>query len=256
VYSCRIVYRTLLFDIDIIHYHSLSVWLQVHRNRLGDECRSPSRYEIFPTQRHDFIAFWRQLHTLWNILVFCSATSEALRSTWKYSESTWEAHRFAFSLFGSFWKLLEGSVWLFRLAELSSYDFQNILPFADAVKTMYMNNNSHIALWLTSKQGQQLLLLHWCSFSRWYRERFAYSFSHEGGQYFLHGWQQPIAPLITQDTRPTIIDALETLIFSMGKDACLCLFWWLTWPIHPEQTLLCKFQHFAMSSSIFKWDDT
>jgi hypothetical protein len=30
---------------------------------------------------------------------------------------------FEFSLFGSVWELLEGSVWLFRIAESLSYDF-------------------------------------------------------------------------------------------------------------------------------------
>jgi hypothetical protein len=46
-------------------------------------------------------------------------------------QSTCEEHRFAFSLFGSFWELLEGLVWLFRIAESLSYDFQTILHFAD-----------------------------------------------------------------------------------------------------------------------------
>jgi hypothetical protein len=41
------------------------------------------------------------------------------------------AHRFAFSLSGSFWGHLEETVWLFRVAELFGYDFQTILHFAD-----------------------------------------------------------------------------------------------------------------------------
>jgi len=47
------------------------------------------------------------------------------------SQSTWETHHFAFSLFRSFWELLEQLVWLFRIAESLSYDFQTILHFAD-----------------------------------------------------------------------------------------------------------------------------
>jgi len=49
------------------------------------------------------------------------------------SQSTREAHRFAFSLFGSFWDLLEGMVWLVRIAESLSYDFQTTLHSADVV---------------------------------------------------------------------------------------------------------------------------
>ena len=46
----------------------------------------------------------------------------------------WEhlrAHRFAFSLSGSIWDHLEGSVRLFRVAELFGDDFQTILHFAE-----------------------------------------------------------------------------------------------------------------------------
>jgi hypothetical protein len=44
-----------------------------------------------------------------------------------------KAHRFAFNLSGSNWEHLESSVWLFRVAELFSSDFQTILHFADNV---------------------------------------------------------------------------------------------------------------------------
>ena len=49
VYSCEKVYRIVLFDLDSIYYHSWRVWLHVHWNGLGDECRSPSSSEILPT---------------------------------------------------------------------------------------------------------------------------------------------------------------------------------------------------------------
>jgi hypothetical protein len=42
-----------------------------------------------------------------------------------------KAHRFAFSLSGSILQHLEGSVWLFRVAELFGYGFQTIGSFAD-----------------------------------------------------------------------------------------------------------------------------
>jgi hypothetical protein len=50
----------------------------------------------------------------------------------KYSQSTSDAHRFAFSLFGSVWELLEGSVLPFGIAESLSYDFRTISHCADA----------------------------------------------------------------------------------------------------------------------------
>jgi hypothetical protein len=59
----------------------------------------------------------------------------------KYSQSTSEARRFAFSLFGSVWELLERSVWLFRTAESLSYDFRTILHFADEEASNLMKYN-------------------------------------------------------------------------------------------------------------------
>jgi hypothetical protein len=63
-----------------------------------------------------------------------------LQEHWGTPESTaqsaWKAHRFAFSLFGSFSELLEGLVWLFRIAESLSYDFQTILHFADVLRCL------------------------------------------------------------------------------------------------------------------------
>jgi len=46
------------------------------------------------------------------------------------------------------------------------------------VKTMYIDNNGHLPLWLTMMHGQQLLTLHWCSFSWWGREHVAFSFAY------------------------------------------------------------------------------
>jgi len=83
VYSCEIVYRIVLFDIDIIYYHFQRVWYQVHWNCPGDESCRPWHSKILPTETHNFIAFCRRLHTLSNILVFCSTTSEAFRSARK-----------------------------------------------------------------------------------------------------------------------------------------------------------------------------
>jgi len=127
------VYWIVLFDMDIIDYHTRRVRHQLHQNQLGDECHSPSSSQILPTSRHDVKAFWRQLHTLQNNPVFCSATSEALMSTWEYSRSTWDAHRVLLNLCRIFWELLEWSVQLTRIAESSSYDFSTISHCTDVL---------------------------------------------------------------------------------------------------------------------------
>jgi hypothetical protein len=90
---------------------------------------------------------------------------------------------------------------------------------------MYIDKNSHIALWLTMIQSQQSLTLRWRSFARSGRERFAFSFSSKGGQYFMLDCLQPVAPQITQATRPTIVDTLLTLIIKMGWEGCRNLFY-------------------------------
>jgi len=79
----------------------------------------------------DFVAFWRQLYILEHILVFCSTTSGALRRTREVVLEHLRAHRFASRISGSIWKHLEASVWLFRVAESFSYNFQTVLDFAD-----------------------------------------------------------------------------------------------------------------------------
>jgi len=71
-------------------------------------------------------------YTVQDSLVFWSTTSGALRSTQEVVSEHLGAHHFAFSLSGSIWKDLEGSVWLFTVAELFWYNFQTILHCADA----------------------------------------------------------------------------------------------------------------------------
>jgi len=98
----------------------------------------------------------------------------------------------------------------------ATMEFSSAIQSTKIVKTMYMHNNGHIALWLTIMQGQQSLTLQWHSFSRWDSECFAFSVYFEGGQYSIYGYLQRIAPQITQDTRPMIGDASLTLIFQTG----------------------------------------
>jgi len=81
---------------------------------------------------------------------------------------------------------------------------------------MYIDHNGHITQWFTIMGGQQLLTLHWCSFSTWGRVRFTFSFAYQGSQYSVYDYIQPVALQITQDTWPTILDAPLTPIFMMG----------------------------------------
>lgn len=55
-----------------------------------------------------------------------------MRSTKVVISAYLRAGYFVFNLSGGIWEHLEGSVWLFRVAELFSYDFPTILHFADA----------------------------------------------------------------------------------------------------------------------------
>jgi len=93
-----------------------------------------------------------------------------------------------------------------------------------AVQPMYIQNNGHIALWLTMMQGQQSLMLRWCSHPSWDRVHVVFSFSYKGGQYFVYNCLQPVALPITQDTTPTIVDAPLMLILKMRQAACRFLF--------------------------------
>ena len=93
------------------------------------------------------------------------------------------------------------------------------------VKAMNIDHNGHIALWLTMKEGQHSLTLHWRSFSTWGKEHFTSSFSYKGSLYFVHDCLQPVTPQITEDTWPTIVDAQFTLIFMMGQGGYHNLFY-------------------------------
>jgi len=52
---------------------------------------------------------------------------------------------------------------------------------------MYVNNSSHLALWLNMIQGQQLLMLHWCSISRCSSERISVCSDFYGSQCIQNG---------------------------------------------------------------------
>jgi len=67
---------------------------------------------------------------------------------------------------------------IYRATTKHSWAFWHMMT----VKTMYIDNNRHIVLWLTMIEGQQLLTLCWRSFWRWGSKRFTFTFAYKGSQ--------------------------------------------------------------------------
>jgi len=78
--------------------------------------------------------------------------------------------------------------------------------------TLFMTVCNLLPYGLPKIHDQQLLMLHWCSFSRWGRESIEVCFAYKGGQKFIYKCLQPIGGVITPDARPNIVDAQLTLI--------------------------------------------
>jgi len=94
-----------------------------------------------------------------------------------------------------------------------------------AANIFIMPHSNQVSNYLPNLQDQKLLTLCWHSFSEWGRERVTSSLAYNASQYLIYECLQPIATHITQDARPKIVHALVTLIFRMGKGACLSLLW-------------------------------
>lgn len=89
----------------------------------------------------------------------------------------------------------------------------------------YMNHSHKITHRLCNMQDDQLLLLDWCSFSGWDRERLMSVFAVKGGQYHIYGGFQLITSEVNQDGRPKVTATWWTLIFRMRQDVCRCYFY-------------------------------
>jgi hypothetical protein len=61
---------------------------------------------------------------------------------------------------------------------------------------------------------------------------FTFSIAYKESQYCVYDYVQLLAPQITQDTRPTMVNDPLTLIFMMGQGAVHLLFCLLRQPIH------------------------
>ena len=94
-----------------------------------------------------------------------------------------------------------------------------------------MHSSDQIASQLPDLQDQKSFTLCWRSYSGWGRERVAHSVAWNASQYHIYEWPQQINPQITNDARPTIVDAPLTLIFRIGHGACFSLFCLKSQPI-------------------------
>jgi len=103
-------------------------------------------------------------------------------------------------------------------------DFQNravtvwLTPSPSNVASMLvMARTDHVTIQLPYLQHSKSLMLHWRSFSGWGSEHDNIIFGLEGSQYLVYEWLQPFATEITQNAQPTTVDALLTLISSLGQ---------------------------------------
>jgi len=87
---------------------------------------------------------------------------------------------------------------------------QSVMPINGA-RNSFLTFCNLSAVWSPRIQDQQLLTHCWCTFSRWGRERFTFSFNFKVCQSFIHDSVQPITTHITQNTLPTMVEAPLTL---------------------------------------------
>jgi len=103
---------------------------------------------------------------------------------------------------------------------------------------------------LPKMQDQYSLTLHWRWFSRLGREGFTFSFCYKGSHLYVYRWVISGALQITQDTRPTIVDARLTHIFRMSEGAFICTFWLQRRPMQWQWTASYQYHYFTILSSI------
>jgi hypothetical protein len=101
---------------------------------------------------------------------------------------------------------------------LSSVSYEN------AASTSYINTCLEVTLRLDMMQDQKWLKLHWRTFSVLGLEHVDIVFAAKHSQCLIYGCLQPITTSVSQNAKPTIIDAPLTLIFEMGKSLCHLLF--------------------------------
>jgi len=120
-----------------------------------------------------------------------------------------------------------------------------------------MDDYCHSTGALSEMQGQQSLILCWCSFLEHGSDIFARVFPYNGGWWFDSELLGENSRGIFRDAKPTIIDSLLMLIYWKGQRACQLPFWLYSRPIH---ILWCHgtMQHFAcpMWKTENRWGST
>jgi len=117
-----------------------------------------------------------------------------------------------------------------------------------AAYTSLMTVCNRSPLRLTMMHGQTSLMIRWCSFWEWGRECVTFSCDYQCGLYLIYEYLHSIATQITQDSRPTIIDTVLTLIFKTGQGVCLSVFWLYSLSITQKTTITYWSQWLAMNS--------
>ena len=109
MYSCEIVYRILLFDIDYIFIIPRESGSRCTGIVLETSVIVPAAPKFYQLKGRFYSILKMTSHSLdYSCILFRYFRSVEKQLT--FSQSTSGAHRFAFSLFGSVWELLEGSV--------------------------------------------------------------------------------------------------------------------------------------------------
>jgi len=80
-------------------------------------------------------------------------------------------------------------------------------------------------------QDQKSFMLHWRSVLGGSSDIMSSIFAHQGLQYYEYGWMLLHSPVIIQDARPDIVDALMMLISMMVQGVCHLQFYLLRRPI-------------------------
>ena len=104
--------------------------------------------------------------------------------------------------------------WVVTVPDDVAEIFCTFLPITAAI-SLFMDACDQVPLIIPKMQDPKSLTLRLRSFSWCARERFACFFGNKDGQYYVYDSIWPVTPQITQDTRPTIVDAVLTLIFTM-----------------------------------------
>ena len=94
-----------------------------------------------------------------------------------------------------------------------------------------LHYNGHISDQLPDLRDQISLMPCWCSVSESGREHITFSFAYNSSLYVIYECLWPIAMQINLDAKITIVDALLTLIFRMGQQACHFPIWLYMRPI-------------------------